>query len=362
VTHDVFISYSSRDKAIAFAVCEGLERRGLKCWIAPRDVLPGASYEEAIIQGINACRAFVLIFTADSDKSPHVENEVRIAWTRDMPIVSFRVEDVPLSDVLNYYLGSRQWLDAGKPPGEKDIEMLADSLVKLTDRHETAAEISATKSSPGGSRKSRVLPVARKKSMVPVAAITLVVILILLVAGFYFLGNRDTPGAVANGTPTPPADHTLLLSPPGSVAVQTPHLPANLSAFQIRVIGGLKPDIVVTMDDMRKMGFVRMENVEKSLQNGNSYIADYMGVPVVAIVNMAGIPQGNVSFRVISEDDFGVTFTKSQLEYSIVAFYQDDELNEANIDSKKSIKIVPMGIPAAEFWVKMPKEIRIYQS
>jgi hypothetical protein len=35
---------------------------------------------------------------------------------------------------------------------------------------------------------------------------------------------------------------------------------------------------------------------------------------------------------------------------------------EASIDSKKAIKLVPMGIPAAEFWVKMPKEIRIYQS
>jgi hypothetical protein len=81
---------------------------------SPRDVLPGTSYEEAIIQAINSCRVFVLIFTGDSNNSPHVENEVRIAWTRDMPIVSFRVEDVPLSNIMNYYLGSRRWLDIGE--------------------------------------------------------------------------------------------------------------------------------------------------------------------------------------------------------------------------------------------------------
>jgi hypothetical protein len=368
VTYDVFISYSSRDKAVAFAVCEGLERRGRKCWIAPRDVLPGTSYEEAIIQAINACRVFVLIFTADSNNSPHVENEVRIAWTRDMPIVSFRVEDVPLSDIMNYYLGSRQWLDAGRPPVEKDIEMLADDIEKLAGQHKTPANghpmdhTAAHEASPAAGREDLAPRAARKVSPFPLAVLALAVIVILLVAAVYVLGTRATPGTGPNGTPTPVADQTLLLVPPGSVAVPTPDLPANLSGYQIRVIGGLKPDITVTMDDMRKMSFVRIENVEKSLLNGNSYMADYTGVPAMAVVNLAGVPQGNVSFRVISEDDFGVTFTTRQLEYTIVAFFQGDELNEADIDSKKAIKLVPMGIPAAEFWVKMPKEIRIYQS
>jgi hypothetical protein len=39
--HDVFVSYSSDDKPTADAVCATLENKGIRCWIAPRDILPG---------------------------------------------------------------------------------------------------------------------------------------------------------------------------------------------------------------------------------------------------------------------------------------------------------------------------------
>ena len=51
--HDVFISYSSRDKVIADAVCHFLEQGGIKCWIAPRDIAPGFDYADMIE---DACR------------------------------------------------------------------------------------------------------------------------------------------------------------------------------------------------------------------------------------------------------------------------------------------------------------------
>jgi hypothetical protein len=41
-TQSLFIGYASRDVAVANIVVEGLERHGIKCWIAPRDVTPGA--------------------------------------------------------------------------------------------------------------------------------------------------------------------------------------------------------------------------------------------------------------------------------------------------------------------------------
>jgi hypothetical protein len=37
-TADVFISYASTDKAAADSICDTLERGGITCWIAPRDV------------------------------------------------------------------------------------------------------------------------------------------------------------------------------------------------------------------------------------------------------------------------------------------------------------------------------------
>lgn len=38
---DIFISYSSQDKPTADAACAVLEAAGIRCWIAPRDIMPG---------------------------------------------------------------------------------------------------------------------------------------------------------------------------------------------------------------------------------------------------------------------------------------------------------------------------------
>jgi len=60
--HDVFISYSSIDKAVADAVCHLLEDRKIRCWIAPRDVPPGMPYARALVEAIGDAKAMVLIF------------------------------------------------------------------------------------------------------------------------------------------------------------------------------------------------------------------------------------------------------------------------------------------------------------
>jgi len=43
-----FISYASQDATVAAALVEALERHGVGCWIAPRDVKAGALYADAI--------------------------------------------------------------------------------------------------------------------------------------------------------------------------------------------------------------------------------------------------------------------------------------------------------------------------
>ncbi len=54
MAHDVFISYSTKDKSIADAICSILESTQIRCWIAPRDITPGVPFAEAIIDNIKA--------------------------------------------------------------------------------------------------------------------------------------------------------------------------------------------------------------------------------------------------------------------------------------------------------------------
>ena len=113
--HDIFISHSSRDKTTADAVCAGLEARNLRCWIAPRDVHPGIEYGKHLVDALDHCRVLVLVFSAASNDSPHVGRELEIAIKRKMPVIPFRIEAVPPSGALEYFLSSIQWLDALTP-------------------------------------------------------------------------------------------------------------------------------------------------------------------------------------------------------------------------------------------------------
>ena len=75
----VFISYASHDATVAAALVEALERHGIACWIAPRDVKAGAQYADAIVRAISGARAFVLVLSESSIASSHVSREIERA-------------------------------------------------------------------------------------------------------------------------------------------------------------------------------------------------------------------------------------------------------------------------------------------
>src|SRR3990170_955406 len=132
--HDVFISYSVRDKLVADAVCATLEGRRIRCWIAPRDVLPGMNWAEAIIDAISEGRLLVLVFSSRANDSPQVLREVERAVSRGMPILPFRIENTTPSKSMEFFLGAPHWLDALTPPLEKNLERLADTVMVLLIR------------------------------------------------------------------------------------------------------------------------------------------------------------------------------------------------------------------------------------
>jgi hypothetical protein len=134
--YDVFISHSHEDKTIADAVCARLESRGLRCWVAPRDILPGADWDVAIIDGISECKVLLLIFSSNANKSIQVKHEVERAMHKGIPILPFRVEDVIPSKSLEYFLGPTHWLDALTPPIEQHLDRLAETALLLTSHLE----------------------------------------------------------------------------------------------------------------------------------------------------------------------------------------------------------------------------------
>jgi tetratricopeptide (TPR) repeat protein len=116
VPHDVFISYSSIDKAAAFAACATFEAAQIRCWIAPRDVAAGAEWAEQIIEAIEAAKIMVLIFSSNSNESRQVKREIELAVSRGLTIMPIRLEKIAPTKSMAYYMAGVHWLDALTPP------------------------------------------------------------------------------------------------------------------------------------------------------------------------------------------------------------------------------------------------------
>jgi len=126
--HDVFISYSSPDLALANDLCQYLEAQGILCWIAPRDVNPGSDFPGAIIDAIDASMVMVLIFSKNSNNSPHVIRELMRAVTRNILIIPFRIDEILPTKNMDYLINIAQWFTALPPPPQQYFGMLAQTL------------------------------------------------------------------------------------------------------------------------------------------------------------------------------------------------------------------------------------------
>jgi hypothetical protein len=204
VKRTAFISHSSKDKAIGEAVCSFLERNGIPCWIAPRDVTPGKNYGVAIVDAIDECGVFVLILSSESNKSGQVVREVERAASGDAVIIPVRVEPVQPSRDLEFYVSSSHWLDATEKPLEKHLDSLVDAIRKWQNAHEPRDVAAAPTFSPApASPKRSNLPLLVGGAVVAVAIIGLAI----------FLANR----------PGPPRQAQTSTMVPASAAPQSEH-------------------------------------------------------------------------------------------------------------------------------------------
>ena len=98
---DALISYAAADKETAYRLCQLLEEQGIGCWIAPRDVPPGADYGEAIIRAIEATKATLLLLSAHANASVHVTHEVERATSKRKRVIPVCLEDIQPSPSWN---------------------------------------------------------------------------------------------------------------------------------------------------------------------------------------------------------------------------------------------------------------------
>jgi hypothetical protein len=134
MAHDVFISYASTDKPTADALCAFLEQQQVRCWIAPRDIPPGMDWGQGIIEAIEQCAVMVLVFSSKANQSQQIKREVERAVAKGVIVIPLRIEDVPPSKTLEYFISGSHWLDALTPPLEAHLKKLAETIAMFLER------------------------------------------------------------------------------------------------------------------------------------------------------------------------------------------------------------------------------------
>jgi hypothetical protein len=181
----IFLSYSSKDHAIAETICNALENRGLTCWMSSRDIGPGENFQVSIIRAIRGASVMVMVFSGNSNNSDEVKKEIALAGQHKLLVVPVRVEDVVPEEAFQYELATRQWIDLFEN-WEHAIERLASqirSVLHTIPPKDVAAE-TVPPNQPHETLEAQPMPTtgrAQRSSVWP--AVLAVTVLVALSAG-----------------------------------------------------------------------------------------------------------------------------------------------------------------------------------
>ena len=212
----LFVSHVSEDRPAAMEIVRELERRGLRCWIAPRDVRPGRPFDDEIAEAIEGSRAMLLIFSERCNASEYIRREVTVAGESHKVVIPFRIENAEPKHGLRVRLSDLHWLD-GFASREQAIDELVRTFPVAKEgavpeaiaeqaRRERAASVIAKSGADelgerGGERRERrpeaqpVWPASRTA----LVAASLIGLAVLSAIGIWLVRAPPTPVSVAQG-------------------------------------------------------------------------------------------------------------------------------------------------------------------
>ena len=95
MNHEVFISYSRKDKDIADYVSEVLKENGIRYWIDKEGIYSSSNYKELIVDAIEVAKAVIFISSENSNSSINVIREIGYAVNMNKPILPLILDEAP---------------------------------------------------------------------------------------------------------------------------------------------------------------------------------------------------------------------------------------------------------------------------
>jgi flagellar biosynthesis regulator FlaF len=182
---DVFVSYKRNpDEEVALDLLAALERAGLRCWVAPRDVrvtsqkmmesgvVSDSGWDSAIPFAIKHSRAMVVVISDAAMKDgKQMQKEIYIGDKNDIKFFPVLIEDVPLRDSFDLHLGREQWINCFSGNGSQRFLSVASEVsgfLGVTGRAQELQQPKPMDSIINAADKSMVSPPAEVEHVAPV--------------------------------------------------------------------------------------------------------------------------------------------------------------------------------------------------
>ncbi|GAC1672920.1 MAG: hypothetical protein NVS9B2_21090 [Steroidobacteraceae bacterium] len=289
----MFVSYASPDAAVAGALVESLERHGIACWIAPRDVKAGALYADAIVRAISGAKALVLVLSKDAIGSSHVGKEIERASSKKRPIIALRIDNAPLTPALEYFLSESQWIEARAAKKEPAYNSLIDAI---REPERAAPGVDPVATPPAGTAPAGH-PKELRNRILLATVLTVASALIYIVADKLWLSKRTTAAVTepmqsssdtAGGAPARPRSAAAEFTPPPHSIAVLPFVNMSGDPKQDYFSDGLSEELLNSLVAIRDLQ-VAARTSSFTFKGKNDDVAD-----IAHKLNVGAVLEGSV--------------------------------------------------------------------
>ncbi|MHB8574028.1 MAG: protein kinase domain-containing protein [Dehalococcoidia bacterium] len=128
----VFISYSSDDRAAAMSLAEHLKGHEIPVWLDKRNIAAGASWDEQIVRGIKASAVVAVLYSPAAMQSRNVQQELRLAMQYDKALLPLLLAPTEFPEGVEYVLAGRQWVEVLDHAEDQWLPQVLAAVRRLT--------------------------------------------------------------------------------------------------------------------------------------------------------------------------------------------------------------------------------------
>lgn len=132
MAHDVYICYDESDREYCDAISNIFRENGIVSWVKSID-MSSQDPVDRITNAIEDSKCFILILSKNSRDENFVTTETDIAFSRDVPIILFNIDDSRIGKNIEFIFETQMVLSAFPEP-KKQLKILVEETSKRIEK------------------------------------------------------------------------------------------------------------------------------------------------------------------------------------------------------------------------------------